>query len=65
MTDRSGIAKVVTKVGLQDAVSDFAYWQRQPYQVRLRALEQIRQEYIRWKYGAEPRFQRVHTITSR
>ena len=54
-----------TKVNLYSHKSDLAYWQAQPYQARLAALEQIRQEYHRWKYGAEPRLQRVYTITKR
>jgi hypothetical protein len=31
----------------------------------LAALEQIRQEYHRWKYGVQPRFQRVYRIVKR
>jgi hypothetical protein len=54
-----------TKVNLYSQKSDLAYWQAQPYQARLAALEQIRQEYHRWKYGAEPRLQRVYTIAQR
>lgn len=53
------IEKVVRKVRLEEQPSDFAYWQQQPYQARLAALEAIRQEYHRWKYGAEPGLQRV------
>lgn len=48
-----GIKKSYTKAKLHEQKSDFAYWQTQPYQVRLAALEQIRQEFRRWKYGAE------------
>ena len=59
------IAKVVTKVNIQQQTSDFAYWQTQSYQARLAALEEIRQEYHRWRYGAEPRLQRVYTIAKR
>jgi hypothetical protein len=65
MRRHSDIQKVYAKVSLYAAKSDFAYWQTQPYQVRLAALEEIRQEYHRWKYGAEPRLQRVHTIAQR
>ena len=61
----TGIKKVVAKVNLYRQKSDFAYWQSQPYQVRLAALEQIRQEYHRWRYGAEPRLQRVYSIVKR
>ncbi|NTU66132.1 MAG: hypothetical protein HGB05_22680 [Chloroflexi bacterium] len=59
------MAKVVTKVNIQQQTSDFAYWQTQSYQARLAALEEIRQEYHRWRYGAEPRLQRVYTIVKR
>ena len=57
--------KVVRKVTLQEQSSDFAYWQKQPYQRRLAALEQIRQEYHRWRYASEPRLQRLYQITKR
>jgi hypothetical protein len=59
------IEEVYTKVHLRRQKSDFAYWQTQSYQARLAALEQIRQEYHRWKYGAEPGLQRVYTIVKR
>jgi hypothetical protein len=58
----SGIQKVVTKVSIQAQKSDFAHWQTQSYQARLAALEQIRHEYHRWRYGAEPRMQKVCRI---
>lgn len=45
--------------------SDFAFWQTQSYEKRLETLETIRQEYIRWKYGTQPGFQRVYTIIKR
>jgi len=53
----------IVNMGNQD--TDFAYWQTQPYETRLAALEAIRQEYHRWRYDAEPRFQRVLTIVER
>lgn len=59
------LQKVVTKVPLKGKKSDFAYWQTQPYQVRLAALEEIRQEYHAWKYHAQPRLQRVYKIARR
>jgi len=52
-------------VRISEQKSDFAYWQTQPYELRLAALEQIRQEFHRWKYGAEPRLQRVYSIVKR
>jgi hypothetical protein len=54
----TAIQKAVHKINLRDQKSDFAYWQSQPPA----ALEQIRREYHGWRYGAEPRFQRVFTI---
>jgi hypothetical protein len=62
---KNGIAKVVKRVKLREQKSDFACWQSQPPSARLKALEEIRQEYHRWKYAAEPRFQRVYTIVKR
>ncbi len=59
------IAPVVTRLKMGEKRSDAAYWRAQPYQARLVALEEIRREYHRWRYGAEPRFQRVYTIVKR
>ncbi len=59
------VQKTYTKTALREQKSDFAYWQTQSYQARLATLEQIRQEYHRWRYGAEPRFQRVYRIVKR
>jgi hypothetical protein len=59
------IAKVAIKTNIHQQTSDFAYWQTQSYEARLAALEEIRQEYHRWRYGAEPRLQRVYTIVKR
>ncbi len=61
----STVQKFVTKTSLRKRKSDFAYWQSQPYEVRLATLEQIRREYHEWRYGAEPRFQRVYSIAKR
>jgi hypothetical protein len=59
------VARVVKKVRLSDQPSDFTYWQSRPYAERLAVLEQIRREYINWKYGSEPGFQRIYTIVKR
>jgi hypothetical protein len=59
------IQKVVAKMSLHERKTDFAYWQSQPPVMRLAALEQIRSEYHRWRYGAEPGFQRVYSVTQR
>lgn len=58
----SNVQPVYRKVNIRDQKSDFAYWQTQSYQVRLATLEQIRREYHQWRYGSEPRLQRVYTI---
>lgn len=65
MDSQSGIAKTYKKIKLDEQTSDFAYWQTQSYEKRLATLEQIRREYHAWKYGSEPRFQRVYTIIKR
>jgi hypothetical protein len=59
------IEKVVRKTTVDAQGNDLFYWQTQPYAMHLAALEQIRREFHIWKYGAEPRFQRVLTITRR
>ena len=61
MKQRS-IKKVVTKVSLRDQKSDADYWLSQTPAARLAALDEIRREYHQWRYGAEPRLQRVYTI---
>lgn len=58
--------KTYTKAKLKDPKTEFSYWQTQPYETRLAALEQIRQEYHQWKYNnAQPRLQRIYTIIKR
>ena len=57
------IEKVVRKIPLDKQDREADYWRTQPYQARLAALEHIRREYHQWKYGSEPRLQRVYTIT--
>ena len=64
-TNKRKIAMVVRKVPLREQGNDFAYWQSQSYVARIDALEQIREEYILWKYGQEPGFQRVYRIVKR
>jgi hypothetical protein len=56
------IAKIVKKYKLEEQPNDFQYWQSQPFEDRLATLEQIRQEYQQWKYGTQPRFQRIYSI---
>jgi hypothetical protein len=66
MQERTSIvAKVYTKRSLFEPDDDLTFWRGQPYQERLRAVEEIRREYHRWRYGAEPRLQSVCTIVKR
>ncbi len=65
LNEMSMIAKVYKIVGLKDQPTDFTYWQSQPYEARLAALEEIRREYHGWNDEAEPRLQRVYTIVKR
>ncbi len=53
------------KIQEMDRSFDLKFWQAQPPAARLAALEEIRREYHRWRYGAEPRFQRVYSIVKR
>ena len=55
----------VAKVAMKAPKTDAAYWRAQPFTVRLAALETIRKEFIAWKYGAQPGFQRVYTVVKR
>jgi hypothetical protein len=65
MEGDSEVHKTLAIVNLYRQPTDFAFWQTQSYISRLAALETIRQEYHHWRYGAEPRFQRVYTIIKR
>ena len=62
---KRSVERVYAKMSVHGQKSDFAYWQSQPYWVRLATLEEIRREYHRWKYGAEPRLSRVYSIAKR
>ena len=53
---------VIVKKKLRECKSDFQYWQKQPVEKRLSTLENIRREYIGWKYDNKQRFQRVYNI---
>lgn len=56
---------VIRKVKIYEKKNDFDFWQKQPYEYRLETLENIREEYNRWKYGSKQRFQRVYSIIKR
>jgi hypothetical protein len=50
---------------LRSNSTDAAYWRSRPYEERLAALEQIRNEYHTWKGDVQPGLQRVYTIVKR
>ena len=56
---------VIKKVNINENQNDFTFWQIQPFEYRLETLENIREEYNRWKYGSEQRFQRVYSTVKR
>jgi hypothetical protein len=60
-----GIAPVVKKLCFSDANTDAEYWRTLSHQERIEALEQIREEYHRWKADAKRGFQRVYSIIKR
>ena len=55
----------ITKVSMCSAKRDTDYWCSQSYIQRLAVLEELRQTFIRWKYGAQSGFQRVYTVIER
>jgi hypothetical protein len=59
------IAIVAARVGISEQPRDFASWSSQPRAARLEELERIRRDYHAWKYGEEPRLQKVCTILKR
>ena len=59
------IARVVTKVSIDQQSNGAVYWRTQPVATRLAAVEELRREYHQWKYDAEPRLQRIYSVTQR
>ncbi len=57
--------KVVVKASLHEKKKDRYFWLKKSYAERLAALEELRREYHLWKYNAEPRFQRIYTVSQR
>ena len=55
----------IKKVNINESKNDFNFWQNQPIEYRLETLENIREEYNRWKYGSKQRFQRIYSIIKR
>lgn len=56
------IAKVCRKFDISRQPTDFAFWQSQPYEKRLAALEEIRKEYHGGDDASEPGLQGVYRI---
>lgn len=52
-------------IDLSSKENDFKYWQAQPIEKRLETLEELRIQFINWKYGTEQGFQRVYSIIER
>jgi len=66
MVNMDKIDKTFVRKGkIRQQGNDFLFWQSQPYEIRLATIEQLRQEYNTWKYGAEQGFQRVYRIVKR
>jgi len=62
MSERK-IEKIVTRSSLKRESSDASYWLSRPPVERLAALEEIRQEYNRWKYpNAGDTVERVYRV---
>ena len=59
------ISKTIHIVKKNEQKSDYSFWKTQSYEARLRALEQIREEYNTRIYGAKQEFQRVYKIVKR
>jgi hypothetical protein len=53
---------IIRKTKLKNLKSDFDYWQKQPISSRLAALQDIREEYIGWKYDNGQEFQRIYSV---
>jgi len=54
--------KAIKILDLNSKENDFKFWQTQTFEKRLEALEQLRTQFIIWKYGTEQGFQRVYRI---
>jgi hypothetical protein len=66
------IAMVYKKTSLSQQGHDFTFWQAQPYEARITALEEIRREYQAWEQSSQKQvgnvqsgFQRIYRIIKR
>ena len=65
MDSTRSIEKVYRKFDMDRQPTDFAYWQTQPYEKRLAAIEEIRREYHGGTDDSEQSLQRVYRIIKR
>ncbi len=56
---------IIRKGKIKDQGNDFLFWQSQPYEKRLSAIESIRMEFNTWKYADQQGLQRVYRIIKR
>ncbi|MBU2447220.1 MAG: hypothetical protein KJ666_16830 [Bacteroidetes bacterium] len=56
------VAKIVSR---KESQNDFSFWMSRTPQERISAIEILRQQYLQLKKDAQPRLQRVYTITKR
>jgi len=59
------ISKTIRIVKKNEQKSEYAFWKTQSYEARLKALEQIREEYNSQEYGTNQEFQRVYKVVKR
>lgn len=59
------IALVMAKYDVGHEPSENESWQNMSGDERLAALIEMRTRYFRWRYGTEPRFERLLTIARR
>jgi len=59
------IARVVAKFRVGEEPSEIEQWRSMSGNERLAALIEMRARYLRWKYGTEPRLERVLQVTRR
>ena len=57
------IERVIRKFKLGEQPGSADAWKAYSYEDRIAALESIRREYHNYRYGAEPRLQRVLVVT--
>lgn len=59
------IEKVFFRRNIHDRQNDVAYWLSQPPEARIAAVEELRSQYNQWRYGAQPRLERVYRVVKR